>query len=203
MKKEQHIAELITLKQQGKLDASGEQELERWLEEDPALRDIIERIADRDQLLEKLKTYALFDKDGVQSRLEEELFGKKTIRLNSSILLRYAAAILLPLLVLGGMAWWLLGKTDTDLMAEIDTHIHPGHDRAVLVLSDGSSIELDPSLDMERMEEGNATIRKADRGIHYESISGGQVQKRTLYNRLITPRGGAICSALQMKAGSG
>jgi ferric-dicitrate binding protein FerR (iron transport regulator) len=94
------------------------------------------------------------------------------------------------------MAWWLLGKTDADLMAEIDTHIHPGHDQAVLVLSDGSSIELDPSLDMERMEEGNATIRKADRGIHYESISGGQVQKPAVYNRLITPRGGSYMLSL-------
>ena len=196
MDKELHIAELIARKHRGELDPEGQRELDLWLKEDPAHRELFERTGDPRHQREKLSTYALFDQDKAASRLEEELFAKKTVRLNTQTLLRYAATILLPMLILGGAAWWILGNANRDLMAEIDTHISPGTGEAVLVLSDGSRIELDTLSLTEELVESDAVIRGADRTLLYQTEAGSESKKEMVYNELITPKGGSYQLAL-------
>ena len=191
MDKDLHIAELIARKHRGGLDPAEQAELDSWLKKDPANRELFERTGDPDRQREKLDTYALFDQDKAASRLEDELFGKKTVRLSATTFLRFAATILLPMLILGGAAWWILGNTNKDLMAEIDTHIGPGKEKAVLVLSDGSQIVLDTKSLTEELLEGDAIIQGEDNTLHYRSEAGAEGSKALVYNKLITPKGGS------------
>lgn len=196
MDREGYIASLIARKHRGDLDEEGHRELERWLDENPGNPEILERTGDHRQQLDKLNVYRLFDSESVGSRLEEELFGRQTIRMSSSRILRFAAVILLPLLVLGGAAWWFLGRPGPELLAEIDTHIHPGQEKAVLVLSDGSMVELDPDVVLQEVEEGDAIISGDERGIRYRSRMRDGRNRPVMYNRLITPRGGSYSLVL-------
>lgn len=191
MNRDLHIAELIARKHRGELDPEGQRELDSWLEEDPAHRELLERTGDPRQQREKLETYALFDQEKAASRLEEALFPTKTVRLNTSTFLRYAATIVLPLLILGGAAWWILGNGHRDLLADIDTHIGPGTGEAVLVLSDGSRIELETESLAGTLQEGDATIRGEERTILYQSEVKEDSREPLIYNELITPRGGS------------
>ena len=191
MDKDLHIAELIAKKHREGLGPAEQAELDSWLNEDPVNREIFELTGDPGRQREKLDTYALFDQDKAASRLEDELFGKKTVRLNARTFLRYAATLLLPMLMIGGAAWWFLGNSKKDLIAEIDTHISPGNEKAVLVLSDGSQIALDTKSLTEEFIEGDAIIQGEDNTLRYQTEAGEEGSKTLVYNELITPKGGS------------
>ena len=101
-----HIADLIVKKIRGTISPDEQRELDQWIRKDPKNQLLFEKASDPRKQLEKLEVYRLFDQEKVRARLEDELFGTKTVRLEPRKFLRYAAAILLPLLVGGGFAWW-------------------------------------------------------------------------------------------------
>lgn len=107
-------------------------------------------------------------------------------------LLRYAAAILI-LISLGTAAYMLVkpsSKADVVRQEPLPPgDISPGTQRAVLLLSDGSTIMLDSASSGLLAREGNMKIEKLTNGeILYKSESNNNVQ--VLYNTMSTPRGG-------------
>ena len=153
-----HIADLIVKKIRGSITPPEQQELERWMNSDPGNQVLYNKATDPRKQLEKLEIYGLFNKEKVWANLEDELFGTKTVRFTPQKILRYAAAILLPLLVAGGFAYIFLNNPSSVSIAEIDKHITPGTQKAMLVLSDGSSIELEPETSLASLKEGDASI---------------------------------------------
>ena len=137
-----HIADLIVKRIRGKVTASEQEELDRWISESPENQELFDRASHPGKQLEKAEIYKLFDRERAWTRLEDELFAKETIRFAPRRWMRYAAAILLPLIVGGGFAWWYLRAPSTQTLAEIDLDIQPGSQKAMLILSDGKRIEL-------------------------------------------------------------
>ena len=133
-----HIADLIVKKIRGKITPGEQQELELWLNSDPGNQALYNRATDPRKQLDKLEIYGLFNKEKVWANLEDELFGTKTVRFTPRKILRYAAAILLPLIVAGGFAYIFLNNPVLQSIADIDSVITPGSQKAMLVLSDGS-----------------------------------------------------------------
>jgi ferric-dicitrate binding protein FerR (iron transport regulator) len=67
-------------------------------------------------------------------------------------------------------------------------NIKPGTNKAILLLADGSQIELDNSTDDSLAKQGNAMIIKADGKLIYQLE--GKTNKENLVNTITTPKGG-------------
>ncbi len=185
-----HIADLVVKRIRGDISSGEQQELDLWINESPENKALYDRAADPKQQMEKLEVYSLFNKEKVWTNLDEQLFGTKAINFTPQRILRFAAAIMLPLLVAGGFAWWYLRAPEAGTLAEIDNEIKPGIQKAVLILSDGGTFELGGESSQTTLKDGDASISDENSGLSYASDpKPGQV-KQAVYNELRTPRGG-------------
>lgn len=184
-----HIANLIVKKIRGTITPDELAELDTWIQNDPENQELFVRATDPKKQLNRLEIYDLFNKERVWSNIEDELFPTKTIQFSPRRLLRYAAAILLPLLIAGG-AYLFLSRPAPTTLADLDEVIHPGSQKAVLILSNGGSVTLDEELAPDEIREGGTTIRNDQNMLDYFGEESGRRIKEMLYNELRTPRGG-------------
>ncbi len=166
---------------------------------------IIEEIADK--TLRSKETAALADRGKFDERFrrlmeiaratgtgksEEEpiIFTRKTRVLSLWTTIGAVASVIL-LLAIGGL--WMKGLLDPDekqgMTAQINVDLEPGSEKAVLTLSDGSTVILDTAGNGLLARQSNTDIIKlADGQIGY--ASKGRESLRIIYNTITTPRGG-------------
>ncbi len=190
MKDNYHIADLIARKIKGVISPGEQEELDNWIRENPENQAIYTRATDPKKQLERLEIYALFNKEEAWTKLEDKLFETKTVRFTPQRVLRYAAAIVLPLLIAGGFAYKYLNRSDPQTIAEIDTVFKPGTQKAVLILADGGSIELEEGMTMSDLQQGEASINIRNSSLNYKSSDQRSRETEIIYNELRTPRGG-------------
>lgn len=116
-----------------------------------------------------------------ESNRQETLIRKATIR-------NYWWAAAASLLLIGGGAVWLLrpGQQKTGVIAQTDTTLAPGGNRAILTLANGQEIILDNQANGRIAVPGGVDVIKADSGAIAYIGTGNNVQ----YHTLSTPRGG-------------
>jgi transmembrane sensor len=109
-------------------------------------------------------------------------------------LLRYAAAILLPILILAGGIFYYI-KNNEPVVLGLAKLAPTNHNRATLVLSDGRSVELSEQANQKLSEvAGTSITNKNKQLLSYKedgTASGAQV-----FNKLIIPRGAEYKLAL-------
>ena len=201
MKETFHIADLIVKKIKGTISPEELAELESWMNESPENLAVFRRATDRKQQLDKLEVYALFRKDKVFSALEDELFKTKTVRFTPQRVIRLAASILMPLLIIGGAAWLFLKNPNPTSLADLDADIKPGSQKAMLILSDGGSVELVGENAPADIREGDVKINNRNSRLSYSTGDAEPKQRNAVYNKLVTPRGGGY--TLQLADGTG
>lgn len=189
MDKNFHIADLIVKQIRGTLTPDEQTELDTWISEDPEHKKLFQRATDPKNQLSRLEVYTMFDKEKVWAALEDELFPTRTMQFSAKRFLRYAAAILLPLLVAGAAYLFLLKPSPTAL-AELDEVILPGSQKAMLILSDGGTVTLGDEQAPGEIIEGGTTIRNEQKMLDYFTNEQGGSRAATVYNELRTPRGG-------------
>jgi len=148
-----------------------------------------------------LEVYGFFNKEKAWSGLESKLFESRTVRLTPQRILRYAAAILLPLIIAGGFAYRYLNRSTPQTIAEFDTVFHPGSQKAVLILSDGVNVELKEGETLDGLQEGDSRINIQNSSLSYTAAGKETGQAEVIYNELRTPRGGGY--RLQLADGTG
>lgn len=101
---------------------------------------------------------------------------------------QYAAAVAVLIGITG--IWWHQWSNPRQPSTPIVAHIAPGTNKAVLQLSDGSTIALTDVQNGVVGQQGAAQLVKLDSGfLAYQQEKGGTT-KEQVYNTLITPRGG-------------
>lgn len=189
------IAQLIAQKIKGGLSSDGAEELQRWIDEDPDHEALFKRLQTNEHLLSKLDIYELFNKEVVWDKLEQELFATKVVKMDTRKWMRYAATLLLPLLLSGALFYYFTSQP-TDSLADIDEVIEPGVQKATLVLADGELIDLTNETAPKTMVQGSSQIVKEDASLAYsekEKNLDEEVDESLsplIFNELITPRGG-------------
>ncbi|MFC2126050.1 hypothetical protein ACFLU5_14705, partial [Bacteroidota bacterium] len=141
-----HIADLIVKRIKDTISPDEQMELEIWLNESDENLSIYNKATDSKHQLAKLEVYQLFKSEDAWSSLEEELFKTKTIRFNTRQFLRYAASILIPISITIAVAYYFLNKPAPVTLATIDKVITPGTQKAMLILSDGGTVELNKDM---------------------------------------------------------
>ena len=189
MKETFEIVDLIIKKINGSITVEQESKLEDWVTESPENESVFKKATDPKCQLDKLEIYHLFEKEKVWAAIDEQISFPRTIRLNSRRFMSYAAAILLPIMI-AGFAWIYFGRKEQVSMATIDTVIQPGSQKALLVLSDGATIEFDDDEPMAELDQGDAVIRNEQNALVYSEKDRIGRSRKLVYNELRTPRGG-------------
>lgn len=179
-------SELIAKKIMGKLTDQENELFDQWLSSSGRNQKLWERIKDNHNFQIRNEQFESIDTREAWVNLAENLnLRRKKKQLN--VFLKYAAAIILPLLV-GTMAYWYVKwPSEQHILAQSD--IRPGSRNACLVLNDGQSINLD-SLKAKSLKEVDGTvIDKTNDELNYSTQQTLQSNK-VLKNTLVVPRGG-------------
>lgn len=190
MEKSLEIADLLIKKINGTITADEGEELDQWVSESPENASVYDRAIDTKVQLNKLEVYNLFEKEKAWSAIEDELFSTKTIRFDSRKMLRYAAAIMLPVLITASIALIYFGNKTQSTIATIDSVIKPGSQKAVLILSDGGTLDLDKEEILADLQQGDVKIKNENNSLIYSDEAVKRKKQPLIFNELKTPKGG-------------
>lgn len=105
--------------------------------------------------------------------------------------LKYSvAASLIALMSIGGYLFTNKNTTDSQTLT---TDFSPGSNKAILTLSDGTTINLDDARDGKLASQGNIAVNKTHDGeLYYDAskTSKAEAGAKPTYNTITTPRGG-------------
>lgn len=183
------IADLIVKSIKGTISSTEQVELDQWIKESSDNLSVFEKATDPKSQLNKLEIYQLFKKDKAWSKLESELFQAKTVQLTSRKWMLYAASILFPLLITISI-FYVYDREETTTLSDIDTVVMPGSQKAVLLLSNGGSLELGKESSLAEFNEADVMIKNENDALVYSAENKRGKVKELVYNILNTPRGG-------------
>jgi len=182
------ISELIKKSIVEELSSEEKLQLEKWINESDENKQLYHKLTSVEFQLQKLDEYNTYNKEKVFKKIEGEIFKESTFRLNTKWM-NYAAAILLPLLIAGGISLFYSNQKDITL-ANIDETITPGTQKATLILSDGNRVVLDKNYEEGTILEDGMAITNRDSILNYQKSATLRKRKQLVYNELKTPRGG-------------
>ncbi|MEQ9219405.1 MAG: DUF4974 domain-containing protein [Cyclobacteriaceae bacterium] len=185
-----NISDLIVKSLRGELTTSELQTLTSWVEESESNRELIEKLNDNRSLVDHIDLYKQFDAAKSLDKINAQLDGGNIVSFNPVRILRYAASLLLPLLVSAAIIYYFVLNNE-DSLTHIDDQIYPGIQKATLTLADGSTIELQGSEAFREVKQGKAVVKKENSGLVYASESNDSPRIQPLvFNVLHTPHGG-------------
>lgn len=183
-----HISKLIAKKIQGSLSAEEEAVLMEWVNSSEENRETFEKAIDRKHQLKKLDEYNSISTKNIWEKIDGKV-NRKTISMFGRNTYKYAAILIVGLMI-GGAVLYMQDKGNTPTLATIDETVFPGSDKAVLVLSSGTKVELQEGAGEKQIEEEGITIINKDKTLSYSNVSAEEQSRELVYNELVTPYGG-------------
>lgn len=187
MKQAFEISSLIKKEITSQLSLEEQQALNEWLDHSIQNRELYAKLTATNHQRAKLNAYHSIESRKNKRIIEDQLFTGRT-QLVSRTFLKYAAAILIPILVIGGLGLRHLNESKITL-ANIDEKIQPGIQKATLVLSDGNSVVLNKTGIKETIQDAGKNISNNNNQLSYFSKAKKKV-KKLVFNELKTARGG-------------
>jgi len=183
------IARIIALEVSEELSAEDILKLKTWVEECPENSRLYFRIKNsanfnvRNLEFQKVDIQAGWETiSPVIAKRQKHIFRRK--------MLRYAATILLPFLITGGIyIYTQLQLKQQQYSVATLSKIHPGSTKAVLILNNGDSLLLDTSDNQTIKEKDGTLIEKSDGKLSYLNPANEEMVQ-PIYNTLNIPRGG-------------
>jgi len=162
-------------------------EFDKWLEEDPSNQILLDNIKKQKNWEEREENIKLLNKDLIWEDVFKQISSKKqTSTLLYRKVMRYAAAILIPMaLAYGG--WSLYTDISSDLSKSI-SHIKPGEAKASLIISNGQIMELGAKDTIFNTKDKNVEIEINSGKIKYKKDLLSDVRKENHTIRI--PKGG-------------
>jgi len=182
------IINLISKEIGGILSPEEEQEVYFWIKEHPDNEALYVRIKNSENFRDRnLKHQEIDVKKGwekINSKIEKE-----TRILKLKKIFSYAAAILLPFIIAGGLAVYFYEQNPAEKTIVKISGIEPGKSRAVLVLDDGKLVSLDSLNNLEITEKDGTIIQKGAQSLNYSKNTETALVKN-IYNTIKIPHGG-------------
>lgn len=189
-----HISSLLARKLYGTLIASEEAELEVWLNKNPDNREILEKLLSENIRKQEMEHLNEFDEESalknVWARIgRPESLGRSTLR---SYMIKMAAAAAVVIMLSVGFWIFKVKSPVKRLSYKVEkTEIAPGANRAMLILSNGSKIDLQAAKSGNIAYQGGAVVSKrADGKIDYQGDGSTQPGTTDAFNTLAVPKGG-------------
>ena len=180
------ISELIASDMSGQLSTQGKELLGKWINSSERNQKIYRKILNANNLSERNKLYESIDIDRAWHQIAKFLVVEKR-RSIVPLLLKYAAAILLPVL-LGITSYLYLKEKPKDINLPT-VEIKHGSANAVLVMSNGEKVKLLKDSTKTLFENDGTPIGNTHNELSYAGQTSGNT-KETLLNTLVVPQGG-------------
>lgn len=181
------MSELIARDMSGQLSQQEKESLEKWLNSSKRNQQLYQRIIDRGNLSARNSLYENIDTPEAWTKISERLVARQRNRV-LPILFRYAAAILIPVLM-GITTYWYLNEKPQKITQPI-AEIKLGTSNVILVMANGENVNLAKDAEKDLVETDGTVIRNTNDELSYRGQSP-QKTKKTLLNTLIVPRGAA------------
>lgn len=189
-----HISSLLARRFYGTLTAAEEAELEVWMNKDADNREILERLLSESIRRQEIEQLNEFDErtalKNVWARIgQPENRGRSLLR---SYMIRIAAAAAVVITLSVGF-WIFKEKSPAKRLSDKveKTEISPGVNKAVLILSNGTKIDLQAAKSGNIAYQAGALVSKRANGkIDYGSAAGATAPGTVVFNTLAVPKGG-------------
>ncbi len=162
--------------------------LKKWVTEKQDNKSLYEKIRNAESFNLWSTTFPEVDNDSAWESISSVIGKNRTRRLWVSIS-KYAAAVLLPLIIISGILYFAGSGKNSNIQIVKYQEIKPGTEKALLILANGKSILLDSSQDLSIKEIDGTSINKLNGSLNY-SKSTQIASAKPLYNTIIIPRGG-------------
>ncbi len=179
------VAGLIAKNISNQINSEEKETLYFWKDRSEKNKKLYDKITDWDNFQERNQTYKQFDTEKAWGKFSQKI-NKPTYRIRVLSVLKYAAAIAIPL-ILGGIIFYNLNKQN-DNTHEIAS-ISPGTQNAIIVLDNGKTINLEDEQLNQLVEKDGSIIRNEKGELSYLNVKSKRAKKQ-LQNTLIVPRGG-------------
>ncbi|TLX70377.1 FecR family protein [Labilibacter sediminis] len=180
------VADLIAKYICNQINPSEKEDLNAWKNESAKNENLFDKIIDWDNFQNRNQTYKSFDAEQAWEQFSTEIYKPKN-RFRIMTFIRYAAAIMIPLLIVGSVLFYFIGNQD-DTRREIAS-INPGTQNAIIVLDNGENINLEDEKLNQLVEKDGSVIRNEKGQLSYLDVKSER-RKKLLQNSLIVPRGG-------------
>jgi len=184
-----HAAHLIVKYIQGELTDDEQQQLDGWIEQSEANRNLFSEMTNPEKLNSALNEFARPDKAAAWERLNQRIFvGERKRKIISLSFILKIAAITIIALILGWLALRSInGGTKKDaepLMTNVSPNKQPGGKKAQLQIDGKTTIDLESASDASFTGSG-VRINKDQGILSYDDVTGN-ISKHTI----MIPRGG-------------
>ncbi|CAL1518529.1 FecR domain-containing protein [Chitinophaga sp. MM2321] len=183
------------------LDEEEQVKLNAWLGEDEANAALFRQLTDEHVMKQHLDELDAIDIAKGWNAFQERKTGQETnIRdIRKARWWKYAAAILLPLVIASGMLFFNKEKQDNDYeytptALRYHNDVEPGGNKAVLILSNGEKVILDGDSLASLGERDGARLQNDSARLVYEK--GFSQPGEVVFNTLTTPVGGTYSVVL-------
>lgn len=188
-----HISSLLARRLYGTLTAAEEAELEVWLNKSADNREILERLLSENIRKQEMEHLNEFDEETALKNVwakigRPESRGRSTWR---SYMVKMAAAAAVVIMLSVGFRIFKVKSPAKRLSYNVEkVEIPPGANKAMLILSDGTKIDLQAAKSGNIAYQGGAVVNKQAEGkIDYQGAATAQPGTDAL-NTLAVPKGG-------------
>lgn len=182
------IIELIVLYMENKISKTQQEELTAWLEKDKKNRSFFQQVISPEKRMQKFETRKHIDSERAFSKFKKNTQPHKVKSIYR--LSQYAAIFLVPVLV--GLVYLLVNQEPATREISQSPITH-GNNKAILILSQGETIDLSPDHALPALPEGIDLVLQGDKLVY---ISDSTTEKERQYHELVTPRGGEFKTTL-------
>lgn len=180
------ISELIALDISGQLSQPEKDSLEEWLNSSERNKKLYRKIKNSNNLAERNKLYKSIDIERAWNEVSDVLDVQRRKQM-LQVFFKYAAAILIPILI-GGTAYWYLNNRPQKTI-QIISKIQPYTNNAVLVMANGENVNLASYNKRNLLEKDGTVIRNTSKELNYAD-QAAKNSKKILLNTLFVPKGG-------------
>ncbi|WP_169540146.1 FecR family protein [Niabella aurantiaca] len=176
------------------LTTAEQEELDAWIRQDKANKDLLLQLSDDHRLAEEIKRFEEPDAALAWQKLLGAMQPKT--RIKRMPYRRVWSVVACVLLAFSVLAWWYFSSNKTEIPGSIAREqvpvkdVMPGGEKAILTLGDGSRIVLDSAANGVLAVQGGATVTKLKTGELAYAAHGAALSANILYNTVATPRGG-------------
>lgn len=195
IKQDFHIANIIVRYLSGEITPKENTLLENWRKEEPGHEALFQKICSEENLKKNVEKSVLFNiATGwmeVEKRIRRNNNRERTIRI-----LRYAAAVLVPVFFVGISLKYTSHDYFPDQSVLLAQPILPGAAKAILTLDNGETINLDKETANVLQKIGGTNIQIDSTTLNYQLAQSASTQLEVVYNKVEIPRGGEYALVL-------
>lgn len=195
IKQDFHIANIIARYLSGELTSEESVRLDSWRKESADHEALFSKICDEENFRQHIEKGTAFHPNTGWAEIQKRI-RENSNRVRMMRVIRYAAAVLLPIFFVGIALKYTSPDTSSSQLILAANPILPGEPKAILTLDNGETINLDKTTADMLQQIGGAHVRVDSTTLNYQSAQRASQKAELIYNKVEIPHGGEYALVL-------